>query len=53
LISTIDTRTYRVVDKLAVEFAPDTITMSLNGTQLYATHYHKNAFSVIDLESAP
>ena len=49
LISTIDTRTYRVVDKLAVEFAPDTMTMSLNGTQLYATHYHKNAFSVIDL----
>ena len=47
LISTIDTRTYRVVDKLAVEFAPDTIT--INGTQLYATHYHKNAFSVIDL----
>jgi DNA-binding beta-propeller fold protein YncE len=30
-----------------VEFAPDTIT--INGTQLYATHYHKNAFSVIDL----
>jgi DNA-binding beta-propeller fold protein YncE len=49
LISTIDTRTYRVVDKLAVEFAPDTITMSLSATQLYATHYHKNAFSIIDL----
>jgi DNA-binding beta-propeller fold protein YncE len=49
LISTIDTRTYRVVDKLAVEFAPDTMTMSLSATQLYATHYHKNAFSIIDL----
>ena len=49
LISTIDTRTYRVVDKLAVEFAADTITMGPNGTQLYTTHYHKNAFSIIDL----
>lgn len=49
LISTIDTSTYGVVDKLAVEFAPDAITMSLSATQLYATHYHRNAFSIIDL----
>jgi DNA-binding beta-propeller fold protein YncE len=51
LISTIDTRTYRVVDKIAVEYAPDSITMSRNGSRLYATHYHKNAFSIIDLRT--
>jgi DNA-binding beta-propeller fold protein YncE len=51
LISVIDTCTSRVVDSIAVEVAPDTITMSLNGTRLYATHYHRNAFSIIDLRT--
>jgi YVTN family beta-propeller protein len=51
LISVIDTCTSRVVDKIAVEVAPDTITMSLNGTRLYATHYHNNAVSIIDLRT--
>ena len=50
-ISVIDTCTSRVVDKIAVEVAPDTVTMSLNGTRLYATHYHKNALSIIDLRT--
>jgi YVTN family beta-propeller protein len=49
VISVIDTPTYSVVDKIAVELAPDSMTMSLNGTRLYATHYHKNAMSIIDL----
>jgi DNA-binding beta-propeller fold protein YncE len=51
VISVIDTCTSRVVDKIAVEVAPDTITMSLNGTRLYATHYHENAASIIDLRT--
>jgi DNA-binding beta-propeller fold protein YncE len=48
LISVIDTCTSRVVDRIAVEVAPDTLSMSRNGTRLYATHYHGNAFSIID-----
>jgi DNA-binding beta-propeller fold protein YncE len=51
LISVIDRRTYKVVDKIAVELAPDTITMSRDGTRMYATHYHKNAISIIDLRT--
>lgn len=51
LISVIDTCTCRVVDKIAVEVAPDTVTMSLDGTRLYVTHYYKNAFSIIDLRT--
>jgi DNA-binding beta-propeller fold protein YncE len=51
VISVIDTCTYRVVDKIAVEVAPESMTMSLNGTRLYATHYHKNALSIIDLRT--
>jgi DNA-binding beta-propeller fold protein YncE len=51
LISVIDTCTSSVVDKIAVELAPDTITMSLIGTRLYVTHYHENAISIIDLRT--
>ena len=50
-ISVIDTETYRVVDSIAVEVAPDTVTVSRDGTRLYATHYHKNSISIIDLET--
>ena len=50
-ISVIDTETYRVVDTIAVELAPDTVTVSWDGTRLYATHYHKNSISIIDLET--
>ena len=50
-ISVIDTETYRVVDSIAVELAPDTVTVSRDGTRLYATHYHKNSISIIDLET--
>jgi DNA-binding beta-propeller fold protein YncE len=51
LISVIDTCTSRVVDRIAVEVAPDTITMNRKGTRLYATHYHRNAFTIIDLRT--
>jgi YVTN family beta-propeller protein len=51
VISVIDTCTSRVTDNIAVEVAPDSITMSLNGNLLYATHYHKNAISIIDLRT--
>jgi DNA-binding beta-propeller fold protein YncE len=51
VISVIDTCTSRVVDKIAMEVASDSIRMSLNGTRLYATHYHKNALSIIDLRT--
>jgi YVTN family beta-propeller protein len=50
-ISVIDTETYRVVGSIAMEFAPDTMTVSRDGTHLYATEYHKNSFSVINLET--
>ena len=50
-ISVIDTETYRVMDSIAVELAPDTVTVSRDGTRLYATHYHKNSISIIDLET--
>ncbi len=50
-ISVIDTETYRVLDSIAVELAPDTVTVSRDGTRLYATHYHKNSISIIDLET--
>jgi YVTN family beta-propeller protein len=48
-ISVIDTATHKVVDKIAVELAPDTLEVSRDGTRLYATHYHKNSFSIVDL----
>lgn len=51
LISVIDTSTYSVVDKIAVELAADSMTMSFDGTRLYSTHYHKNAISIIDLRT--
>jgi DNA-binding beta-propeller fold protein YncE len=51
VISAIDTCTSRVVDKIAAEVAPDSMTMSFDGTRLYATHYHKNALSIIDLRT--
>jgi len=47
----IDTGTYSVVDKIAAELAPDTVTVSWDGARLYATHWHKNAISIIELET--
>jgi YVTN family beta-propeller protein len=50
-ISVIDTGTYRVIDKIPVELAPDTLTVSHDPASLYGTHYHKNAISIFDLET--
>lgn len=47
----IDTDIYSVVDKIAAELAPDTVAVSWDGARLYATHYHKNSVSIIDLET--
>jgi DNA-binding beta-propeller fold protein YncE len=51
LITVIDTDTHRIVDKIAVELAPDTVTVSPDGAHLYATHYHNNAVSIMDLHT--
>ncbi len=50
-ISVIDTATNKVVESIDLEVAPDTVTVSRDGTLLYATHYHKNSISIIDLET--
>ena len=50
-ISVINIETYRVVGSIAMEFAPDTVTVSRDGTHLYAMEYHRNSFSVINLET--
>jgi len=50
-ISVIDTRSCRVVDKIAMELAPDTISVSRDGTRLYGTHYQKNSVLIIDLRT--
>jgi YVTN family beta-propeller protein len=50
-ISVIDAGTYRVVDKIALELAPDTVMVSRDSARLYATHYHKNSVSIIDLRT--
>jgi DNA-binding beta-propeller fold protein YncE len=51
LITVIDTDTHRIVDKIAVELAPDTVTVSPDGAFLYATHYHNNAVSIMDVDT--
>lgn len=50
-ISVIDTQTYRLAGSIAMELAPDTITVNQDGTHLYATDYYQNSFSVINLET--
>lgn len=50
-ISLIDTGTFTVIAVMAMQFCPDTITIGQDGSQLYATHYNKNAISVIELAS--
>jgi YVTN family beta-propeller protein len=50
-ISIIDTGTFTVIDVIAMQFCADTITLSPDGSEVYATHYNKNAVSVIELAS--
>jgi DNA-binding beta-propeller fold protein YncE len=50
-ISVIDTATFMLIDVIAMQFSPDTIVVSPDGSQVYATHYYKNAVSAIELAS--
>jgi YVTN family beta-propeller protein len=50
-ISVIDTATFMLIDVIAMQFSPDTIVVSPDGSRVYATHYHKNAVSAIELAS--
>jgi YVTN family beta-propeller protein len=50
-ISVIDTATLTLIDVIPLQFAPDTILVSANGSRIYATHYNENAISTIELAS--
>ena len=50
-ISVIDTATFMLIDVIAMQFSPDTIVVSPDGSRVYTTHYHKNAVSAIELAS--
>lgn len=50
-ISAIDTATFTLIEVITMEFAPDALIVSPDGSTLYATHYNKNAVSAIKLES--
>jgi len=50
-ISIIDTATFTLIEVIAMQSAPDDVSVSPDGSTLYATHYHKNAISAIALES--
>ena len=49
----IDTGTYSVVDKIAAELAPDTVTVSWDGARLYATHCTRMQSRSLNLKHAP
>jgi YVTN family beta-propeller protein len=46
-ITVIDTATHKTVNFIAVDAAPDTITVDAEGL-LYLTHFHSNSISVVD-----
>jgi YVTN family beta-propeller protein len=50
-IAVIDTGSYKLVARIAMEVAVDSVAVSRDGDRLYATSYHKNAVSVIDLNT--
>jgi len=50
-ISIIDTTTFMLIDVITMQFSPDTIVVSPDASRVYATHYHKNAVSAIELAS--
>lgn len=47
IIRVIDTASHRTVDMLAVDEAPDTLTVDAKGL-VYVTHYNTNSVSVVD-----
>ena len=50
-ISVIDTATFTLIEVIAMQFSPDTIIVSPEGSAVYATHYNENAISAIALAS--
>lgn len=50
-VAVVDTATFALIDVIAMQFAPDTTVVSPDGSTLYATHYNRNAISVIELAS--
>jgi len=50
-ISVIDTATFTLIEVIAMQFSPDTIIVSPDGSAVYATHYNENAISAIALAS--
>jgi YVTN family beta-propeller protein len=50
-ICVIDTATFTLVDVIAMQFSPDRVTVSPDGSSVYVTHYNKNAISAIGLAS--
>ena len=50
-ISVIDTATFALIYVIAMQYSPDTLIVSPDGSRLYATHYNKNAISAIELAS--
>ena len=50
-ISVIDTATFTLIDVIAMQFSPDAIIVSPDGSRVYASHYNKNAISAIELVS--
>ena len=50
-ISVIDTATFTLIEVIAMQFSPDTIIVSPDGSAVYATHYNENAISAIELAS--
>ena len=50
-ISVIDTATFTLIDVIAMQFSPDAIIVSPDGSRVYASHYNKNAISAIELAS--
>lgn len=48
-ISVIDTATFTLIDVIAMQFSPDRIIASPDGSEVYASHYNNNAISAIEL----
>ena len=51
LVSMIDTARYAVIDDIDIAVSPDTITVSPDGSTMYATHYDTEFVSAVDLAS--
>lgn len=50
-ISVLDTATHEVVATIDTAASPDTMTVSPDGSRMYATHYDREFVSAIDLDS--